>query len=489
MKYFYSTLLTINVCKNLFSSQIIKSIFIHKFCFMIISSIKQLALTGILVLGSLLMFAQAPFTGSSQFRKFSVGLNAGALRPSVILGGSNDFTKPLYTFGYGANVKYQLTHYFALQADFLKGKLKGNNDNNLGNGDPATNRVNSSFKTDMKFAASISGEFMFGNVNWLGPKNIIVPYVSAGGGITYYDPVFVRTGSTTGVSLKNGSNVKEFFVPVGVGLKFRLSDLINLDLGYRAEFVDNDNFDGTRGVYGPNHKDKFSYGFLGIEFAFGKKSKKQLMFDNPAARLNNSIQAQINHLQTQIDTINTKLSRVDSDNDGVPDQFDKEPNTPAGCPVDFRGVSLDTDGDGVPDCKDKEKITPTQCQPVDADGVGKCPDPECCKIRDSIANSCNLGDLPSISFKGKSRGLSSDAKAMLATVASKLKASANCSITISGYPAATKASQALCNTRTAAVKSYLSETEGISADRILTTCEPGGGDANVLDIKSNPPQQ
>ncbi len=39
----------------------------------------------------------------------------------------------------------------------------------------------------------------------------------------------------------------------------------------------------------------------------------------------------------------------------------------------------DTDGDGVPDYMDKELITATICQPVDADGIGKCPDPECCQ--------------------------------------------------------------------------------------------------------------
>jgi outer membrane protein OmpA-like peptidoglycan-associated protein len=208
------------------------------------------------------------------------------------------------------------------------------------------------------------------------------------------------------------------------------------------------------------------------------------MFDNPAAKLNDILQTQITKVQTDVDSIKAQLSTVDSDNDGVFDQFDKEPNTPAGAPVDFRGVSRDTDGDGVPDYKDKQLITPTECQPVDADGVGKCPDPECCKNM-VAAGACNLGDMPSITFRGNSNSLSRDAKAMLATVASKLKASADCSITVTGYPAASKASQALCNRRANAVKAYLTETEGISADRILTNCEVGGGDANVIDIKSN----
>ena len=433
------------------------------------------------------MFAQAPFTGTSQFRKFSIGINVGALRPSIVTGGSNDFTKPLYTFGFGANLKYQFTHHFGLQADFLNGNLKGNNDKSYWNGDPATDRAIASFKTDMGYALSLSGVFTLGNINWLSVKTRIVPYITAGGGITGYKPVTVATGTTAAVPFDNGKSLNNFFVPVGAGLKFNLSDMINLDLGYKGNIVDNDNFDGTTETHANVHKDKFSYGFLGIEFAFGKKSQKQLMFNNPAAKLNDLLQTQMKHLQTEIDTINTQLSRVDSDNDGVPDQFDKEPNTPAGCPVDFRGVSLDTDGDGVPDCKDKEKITPTQCQPVDADGIGKCPDPACCKAMDSIntANACNIGDLPSVSFKGMARGLSNDAKAMLATVASKMKANANCSINVTGYPATTKASQALCTKRLDAVKAYLSEKEGISADRIITNCEPGGGDVNVVDIKSH----
>jgi OOP family OmpA-OmpF porin len=449
---------------------------------MMINFIKKCTLTGALVFSSVMMFAQAPFTGTSQFKKFSIGINVGALRPSIIAGGSNDFTKPIYTLGYGANLKYQFTHHLGVQADFLKGNFKGNNDKNYWNGLPATDRPIASFKTDMLFAASLSGVYAFGNINWLSKKTSVVPYITAGGGITDYKPVTVNRGTTTEVAFNNGKTLHNFFVPVGIGLKFSLSDLVNLDLGYRAQIVDNDNFDGTY-LHADVHRDKFSYGFIGVEFALGKKEKPQLMFDNPASRLNDILQGGINNVQTQVDSLHKGM--VDTDGDGVADIFDKEPNTPKGCAVDSHGVTLDTDGDGVPDCKDKQLITPTECQPVDADGVGKCPDPECCKNMAANANACNLGDLPSISFKNRSLALSSDAKAMLATVASKLKNSAGCSITVTGYPAATKASQALCNKRVNAIKAYLTEKEGISEDRIITNCEPGGGDVNTVDIKTN----
>jgi opacity protein-like surface antigen len=425
----------------------------------------------------------APFSGSSQFRKFTIGINAGVLNPSVIFGGSNDFAKPGYSLGYGANLRYQFNHYLALQADYLGGNLKGDQ----GDKEYAQQRLVQSFSTDLHWAATLSGVLTFGNVNWLSPKTHVLPYASIGIGFAGYDSKIVNLGSSTEVDYVDDGTSPDHptVVPVGVGLKFNLSKLMNLDLGYRAYFVDADNLDGapywnTR--MSTTKKDKFSYGFIGLEFALGNQAKEQLLFDNPAARVNSFI-------QTQVDTVKSQLAQMsnDSDGDGVVDKFDREPNTAAGCPVDVHGVMLDTDGDGVPDCKDKELVTPTQCQPVDADGVGKCPDPACCQAitaRLDSADACNLGDLPSISFRNNSNSLSSDAKAMLATVGSKMKESAGCAVVINGYPAASKASQARCNNRLQAIKAYLVETEGISSDRIDVNCEIGGGDANTVDIRS-----
>ena len=174
----------------------------------------------------------------------------------------------------------------------------------------------------------------------------------------------------------------------------------------------------------------------------------------------------------------------DQDSDGVCDHLDREPNTPANCPVDTHGVTRDTDGDGVPDCKDKQLITPTECQPVNADGVGKCPENCCDNPIKEDPKVCPC-DYPTLIYKGNASVLSNDNKDMLATVAAKLKANPNCMITINGYPETSKASQANCQKRLELIKIYLIENEGISADRVTTNCVIGGGDKNSVDVKCN----
>jgi outer membrane protein OmpA-like peptidoglycan-associated protein len=274
------------------------------------------------------------------------------------------------------------------------------------------------------------------------------------------------------------------------GVAFKLSKRVNIALEDKLTIVHDDLLDGVQ--YGPyptgdealtSNNDVFNFASLNFNYNIGNKKRavEPLWWINPL----NYAYSEINNPK------HMKLPKPvldDTDNDGVIDQLDREPNTPAGCPVDAHGVSRDTDGDGVPDCKDKELITPTMCQPVNADGVGKCPDPECCKNRvaDSSMNgagACKVGDLPSISFKGNVSSLSADSKSMLATAASKLKQNPGCSLTVTGYPAASKASQAVCNKRVAAIKTYLVEKQGISADRVVTNCEVGGGDANTVDLK------
>ena len=297
----------------------------------------------------------------------------------------------------------------------------------------------------------------------------------------------ITDNTNTGTEPKVGKNTLKPSGTVLAGVAFKLGKRINLAIEDRWTFVKTDLLDGQQwqetALGDPAQTrdfDSYNYASIGLNFNLGGKAVEPLWWLNPLdyaySELNNP-----HHL------VIPKPVLDDTDGDGVIDQLDREPNTPAGCPVDTHGVTKDTDGDGVPDCKDKQLITPTECQPVNADGVGKCPDPECCKNAGTVVTpgaSCPT-DYPALSFKGNVKTLSADAKAMLATVASKLKANAACSITVTGYPEASKASQAVANARVEAVKAYLVEKEGISADRISTNIEVGGGDKNTVDIKSN----
>jgi outer membrane protein OmpA-like peptidoglycan-associated protein len=286
---------------------------------------------------------------------------------------------------------------------------------------------------------------------------------------------------------------KKPFRPIfnfGAGMQFKLNKKLSLAFEDKVTITKSDLLDGQQwqengpGQATAQTRDFDSYNFLsvGLNLSVGGKSTEPLWWLNPLDYAYNEINKP-RHMKLPKPVLD------DADGDGVTDQFDNEPNTPAGAPVDVHGVSRDTDGDGVPDYKDKELITPTQCQPVDADGVGKCPPPACC---DSLANmmknmvmapKCNVGSLPSVTFKGKSVSLSNDAKALLASAAQQIKNSPDCKIAVIGYCSTNKSEQQLSWDRVNAVITYLVEKEGISSDRFIFKYGETGGDCATVDLR------
>jgi len=278
----------------------------------------------------------------------------------------------------------------------------------------------------------------------------------------------------------------------GLGMEYRLSKKVSLSFETKYVWTHDDYMDGwifaggdvdSRGDISQAKltpdKDNLIFTNIGIHFNLGNPATKTapLWWLNPLdhaySELNNPVHMKI-----------PRQSLPDGDDDGVTDQFDIEPNTPAGCPVDSKGKSRDTDGDGVPDCRDKELITPTACQPVNADGVGKCPDPACCTTRPEpqiVDKSCTIGDLPSVSFKGSSVSISADAAAILATAAAKIKANPSCKICVVGHGTADKRAQQLSWDRANAVKTYLVEKLGISEDRFGFKYGEEG-ESNTVDL-------
>ena len=289
----------------------------------------------------------APFSPEKSFRTWSVGLNGGVLAPIVPFG-KNDYTNWESNLGYGGYIKKQITHTMGLQANFVRGKLNADNSSPLGNGTPKSSPFKS-FTTEIHSAASLVATLNIANIYWLHRKSLIQPFISAGAGFMDYSPILT---SNTGAPIvfKNNENVKEVFFPVGAGLKFGLSNSINLDLAYTMNFIDSDNLDGYNS--GPQN-DKFSYGHIGLEFALGSKSKPQLASYNPAAALeydyiqrnkvlSDELAAERAKNSQQLDQMAADWARFknDEDKDGVSDFFDKCPGTPAGTQIDGGGCPL-----------------------------------------------------------------------------------------------------------------------------------------------------
>ncbi|KAA0019331.1 OmpA family protein [Salinicola corii] len=172
---------------------------------------------------------------------------------------------------------------------------------------------------------------------------------------------------------------------------------------------------------------------------------------------------------------------MDSDGDGVPDDRDQCPNTPAGVAVDAVGCPLDTDGDGVPDYMDQCPGTPAGVEvnaqgcPLDSDGDGVPDYQDQCPNTPAGAEVNSLGCqedlvLRDVNFEFDSAKLTSSAEEILDGISEKLMANDKLRIRLEGHtdsvgPAAYN--KELSQRRADSVKSYL-VNKGFSADNITT---------------------
>ncbi|MBB2146754.1 OmpA family protein [Pedobacter sp. LMG 31464] len=300
------------------------------------------ALAGLFIGGA--AQAQEPTTSTmAPFRTWSIGVNAGVISPISPLGGQNDYSNWESSLGYGIYIKKQITPYFSLRLDGNRGKAKGDNVEPFNSGGTNASPFKS-FSTDLNYSGSLNAVVNMFNWSMFKQQNNAQLYASVGGGFANYTTTTVNSGGTT----VENATVNRMIIPAGLGAKFRLSDAVNLDLGWTISFVDGDTFDG----YARGANDKYNYAYAGLEFALGKG--KQLAFYSPtAATYDEALAAKniANGLKSDLDAQKAENARLrsemgdilkDSDGDGVADKLDKCPNTPAGTVVDGSGCPLVT---------------------------------------------------------------------------------------------------------------------------------------------------
>ncbi|PST84359.1 hypothetical protein C7T94_06505 [Pedobacter yulinensis] len=283
-------------------------------------------------------------SSSSQFRTWSVGANVGVLSPISPLGGKNDFSNWKSDLGYGIYVKKQFTNYFSLRLDGVGGKLKGDNAEPYDSG-VANTSANRAFETKLTYSGSLNAVVNMFNIDMFRKEDALQLFGSVGAGLAGYKPSVNRGSGMT--EYAPGKTISELIIPVGLGAKFKVSDGVNIDLGWTINFVDGDNLDGT---YMGTSNDKYNYAYAGLEFALGQG--KQLAFHNPvAATYDEAVQAKQTAaaMKAELDAQKSDNARLraeladafkDTDGDGVADKLDKCPGTPANTVVDGSGCPL-----------------------------------------------------------------------------------------------------------------------------------------------------
>jgi OOP family OmpA-OmpF porin len=298
------------------------------------------------------------FGGAKQYNTWSVGVNVGVAVPSVFTGGVNPFTHNTVSGpSFGVSLKDQISHAFSIRFDFNGGKISGNDAGSSAQPpatatfDVNTHIAYAGFSTQY-YSGALSGVVNVGNISFLHRKNSLGFYVSGGAGIAYYKPTPIEYNSNANVQTGAPQTatpydhyIKELIIPVGAGVKFRLTEQLDLNVGYTENFLDGVNLTGVHAKFPAENR--YSYGYAGLEYTFGSKSKPSLEWVNPVAMMYDelydaALRAEVEALKGRVTKVETAVNdlKKDSDGDGVADQFDKCPNTPANTVVDGSGCPI-----------------------------------------------------------------------------------------------------------------------------------------------------
>jgi outer membrane protein OmpA-like peptidoglycan-associated protein len=358
---------------------------------------------------------------------WELGLNAGY---SFI---SGDVEAPAFAgYGFGLHLRKSISYVFSLRfegvytsskgfdARFMDGSTlraertfqqNGNNQGTTSTYLESDNGIHRNYKTNNLFF-SVEGVVNIGNILFHKERNkwglygvvgvgLNIPDVNIDllNGSTAYDFVNLRNGldltlradrKTARERLKNlldgeyeseggkENNIITIFgdeksvlphINLGLGISKKLSKRVSLGFEYQIMLSDNDlldgfenrtKFDETNNLDIPH----FASVRLGIALGNFEKRAEPLYWLNPLDATFNDI-AELKQ--------RPKFDLTDSDGDGVIDMIDQEKDSPAGSPVDTRGVALDSDGDGVLDYKDEEPYSPPGFD-VNSAGVAQIPD-------------------------------------------------------------------------------------------------------------------
>lgn len=247
---------------------------------------------------------------------------------------------------------------------------------------------------------------------------------------------------------------------------------INLDLGVNFNLKQSRTFDMYTATNANGLANNFAYGTIGVSFyGIGKNKNKSAADWTPNQ---DASKKELEALRAKLAATEAKL--VDSDNDGVPNYLDLEPNTPAGATVNSKGQAIvDMDGDGI---LDSEDFCPTVKGTAEFKGCPFALAQETKVVETESTGNDLTGDLKAkvaavskdVNFDTKSTAIKGAFRKELDALAKLLNENANLVVALHGHcdnVGEDILNNQLSEDRAKSVKDYL-VSKGVAATRITT---------------------
>lgn len=277
----------------------------------------------------------------------------------------------------------------------------------------------------------------------------------AGIGTQYYNTKLYDESDNILLTYGEDDLYSSLYVNAGLGVKYKINKRFDVEIRPTINVNNADTFDAavsTKKIY-----ETFLTTHIGVIYKFGKEKRYAIWANND-------------------DIGDERFQVTDTDEDGVIDEVDKEPETPKEAQVYGSGVAVDTDMDGIPDYRDKCHLIPgieaNEGCPEDKDGDGIFDYDDVCPEIKGVAENlgCPKQNTPdditkrifllakSIYFKTNSDVIKDDSFSILNEIANIMLQYPNTQYTIDGYTD---------NTGEADYNLYLSEKRAASVSNYL----------------------
>ena len=378
-------------------------------------------------------------------------------------------------FGFGFHIRKATDYIFSIRADLLAGQMNG-----------ASTNPDRDFTTNY-YSGTIFGVIGINNFKWDTRVRKINLYGMIGAGANNY-MVEVTNELVGRLPFEVDGKVNPH-TTVGAGFAYRVSKRSNIGVehqasilfGRRSDFLDGIEDDGL-GNRTP-FRDILNYTSLHLNLNIGDESKQEepLYWLNPLDVVINDLEG----LKKQ----NKEVAFVDTDEDGVIDAIEEEPNKPPNARVDTKGRTLDSDRDGIADHLDQQPYyTPRPGEKVNSQGVVENPisyggggvtEERVKELIDEALSDYQLNQpsnsvadwfLPMIHFGANSRTIKYSDYGTLAGIARMLNSNPSLRLVVTGFTDATAAetyNDQLSYDRAFAVIDHLVTKHNVDRNRLV----------------------